>query len=72
MPNIKYATECNQTQTKRVDLGNSILKCDVIYDALKVICDKNLKRPRNLTILGSLYDITTVNTIYDLILKLHF
>jgi hypothetical protein len=30
---------------KRMNLGNSILKYDVIDDALKVICNKN---PRNL------------------------
>ena len=32
---------------KRVDLENLIVKYDVIYDALEVTCNKNLKRPRN-------------------------
>ena len=37
-----------------LDLGNLILNYDIIHDALKVICNKNLKRPRNFGDIGSL------------------
>ena len=50
---ITYSTELNQTKFKKVDLGNSILKYDVIQDALKVICDKNIKSPREFGDMGT-------------------
>jgi hypothetical protein len=37
----------DQIKVKKVDLGNLILKYDVIKYAIKVIRNKNLKRPRN-------------------------
>ena len=44
----------HQTQSnKKVDLRNSVLKYDVIHNALNVICDKNLKRPRNFSDMGT-------------------
>jgi hypothetical protein len=41
------------------DLRNKILKYDVNHDALKVRCNENLKRPRNLGDNGSFGDINT-------------
>jgi hypothetical protein len=44
---------------KKVDLKNLILKYDVIHDKLGVICNTNLKRPRNFGDIGSLGDMGT-------------
>jgi hypothetical protein len=44
---------------KKVDLGNSSLKYDVIHDALKVICNTNLKRSSNFGDIASLGDMCT-------------
>jgi hypothetical protein len=41
----------------RVDLENFILKYDVIHAALKVICNRNLKQPRNKGDIGLFGDI---------------
>ena len=49
---IKYSTECNQTKIQ-------FLKYDVIYDALKLICNKNLERPRKFGDIGSFGDMGT-------------
>ena len=46
-------------KSKRVDLGNSILKYGFLYDALQVIFNKNLKRPRNFGDIGSFGDLST-------------
>jgi hypothetical protein len=42
---VELSTSPNaiKQKLKKVDLGNSILKNDVIHDALRVICNKNLK-----------------------------
>ena len=36
-----------------MDLGNSILKCEFIHEAFKVICNNNLKRPREFDDMGT-------------------
>ena len=53
MSKITYSTKPNQMKIKKGDLGNQILKYDVIHDALKVICNKNLKRLRNFGDMGT-------------------
>ena len=48
MCSFTFSTKRDQVKIERVDLRNWILKYDVIHDAFKVICYKNLKRRRNL------------------------
>ena len=48
MCRIKYSTEPNLGKFKIIDFRNSILKYNIIYDALQIICQKNLIRQRNL------------------------
>ena len=38
---------------KKVELGNIILKYEVIHDALEVICNKNVKHPLNFGEIGT-------------------
>ena len=59
MRRITYFTKRNQIKIEKRRLGNLILKYDVIHEALKVICNKNLKRPQNLGDIGSFGDIGT-------------
>jgi hypothetical protein len=49
---------------KKIDLGNLILKYDVIYDELQVICDKKvIPPPCNLGDIGSFGDLCTGRTL---------
>jgi hypothetical protein len=50
---ITDSTTRNQIKIKKVDMRNFILKYDAIDDALKVICNINLKRPRNCGDIGT-------------------
>ena len=59
MCKITYSTEPNQIEFKNVDLGNAILKYDVIHDKFKEICNKNLKPPRNFRDNNSVGDMGT-------------
>ena len=44
---------------KKWDWGNSILKYNVIHDALKVICNKTIKHPRKFGDIGFFGDMDT-------------
>ena len=58
MCRITYSAKRKQIQIKKeVDFGNFISKYDVIYDALKLIWDKNLGRPRIFGDIGPFSDI---------------
>ena len=46
MRKIKYSAERNQIKVEKNKFGKFNLKNDVIHDALKVICDRNLKKIR--------------------------
>ena len=47
MRRIKTSLNAIKQKFKTLDLENSLFKINIIYDALKVIFDNNLKRPRN-------------------------
>ena len=53
---IKYSTKAI---LKKKDFGNLVFKYDVIYDALEVICNKNLKHFRNVGDIGFIGDLYT-------------
>jgi hypothetical protein len=53
MCRITYFHQTQKMQIEKSRLGNLIFKYDVIHDALKLISDKNLKRPRNLGDMGT-------------------
>ena len=60
MCRITYFPEHNQIKfSKKVDLINFIFKYDVIYDAFKIIRNKNLKRQHNFGDIGSFVDMGT-------------
>jgi hypothetical protein len=46
MRRIKYSAKRNQIKVEKSKFGKSNLENDVIYDALKVICNRNLKKIR--------------------------
>ena len=54
-----YSTKRSQIKIKKVDLGNFIFK----YDAIKVICNKNRKGPRNFGHIGSFGDMGTYENL---------
>ena len=53
MCRITNSTERNHIKIKKKNLENFILKYDVIHDALEVMYNKNLKRPRNFGDIGT-------------------
>jgi hypothetical protein len=57
MRKIEYSTKSNKNPKSR--FGKFNLKNDVIYDALKLICNKNLERPRKFGDIGSFGDMGT-------------
>ena len=56
---VEYSTKLNQTKIQTHRSGNSILKYDVIYEALQMMCNKNLKSLRNYSRIGSFSDLGT-------------
>ena len=52
MRRIKYSTKHFQAKIQKSRFEIFYLKNDVIHDAIKVICNKNLKRLRNSVILA--------------------
>jgi hypothetical protein len=61
MRRIKYSAKRNQIKVRKSKFGKLNLENDVIHDALKVICNKNLKK--NSAILGIFGDIGTFGNI---------
>jgi hypothetical protein len=53
MSNTIGSNEVKYQNFEKVDFGNLILKYDVINGELKVISNKNLKRPRNFDDIGT-------------------
>jgi hypothetical protein len=51
--NDTYFTKRNQKEIQIKKFEKFILKYDVIHDALKLICNKTLKRPRSFGDIGS-------------------
>ena len=54
---ITNSTKRKQRKIEKSKFQNFILKYDVIHDALKLVCNKNLRRPRNFGDMGFFGDI---------------